>query len=238
MVDIHNHILFGVDEGALNLKQSKNMLKKMYDEGVRTIIATPNYGVGCVNPSKDELLYKLELLRIEAENIDPSYSIYLGNELYFSDDSLEDLRKKKISTMAGSRYVLVSYPNWIDYRELKNGLHRLLIQGYYPILCQMDKYEQLMYDYNKVKELIELGVYMEIDSNALFFNRFHKTNIFIKKLISMGMIHFVSSNAKNDIEVSYKIMDAYNYVMRKFGEECSRRIFYENGHKIVKNIYI
>ena len=59
MIDIHSHILPAVDDGAVNMEQTKNMLQIAFKEGIRTMIATPHYGVGCINPTKEELEEKL-----------------------------------------------------------------------------------------------------------------------------------------------------------------------------------
>ena len=225
MIDIHNHILHGVDNGSVSLLQTKNMLKMAYSQGIRRIIATPNYGVGCVNPSMHELYKKLEIVQEEAKKINSNFLIQLGNELYYSDDLIEHLRKNKALTLAGTKYVLVSFPSCIDYKELKTGLHRLLIHGYYPILSQIEKYDCLHLNYSDIYELIQLGVCMQMNCASVIGNVFNKKANYCKQLIGYELVHFIASDSHSDTIISPTMKETYDIVSKKYSPHLQTKFF-------------
>lgn len=235
MIDIRNHIIYGVDDGSLNLLQSESILHKLYMEGVTTIIATPNYGVGCVNPSHDELNNKLNHIRVAAEKIGGGIKVHLGSELYYSEDLLESLRKKQAITLADTRYVLINHHSEITYVELKTAIHKLLIRGYYPIITQVDKYICLIDNFNYIDELVQLGACMEIDTASFSLNRFGALSSFIKSMLEYDMLHFIGSNAKTDLVKNYGMKEVFEIVKLRYGKEKAHKIFYEHGEMIFNN---
>lgn len=238
MIDIHSHILPAVDDGSVNLKQSKNMLKIAHEEGIQYIIATPHYGAGCVNPNQEELQKKLELVRKEAKKIDKNFRIELGNELFFSDDILVHLRKKKALTLAGTRYVLVEFATSETYEDLKVGLHRLLIQGYLPILAHVERYECLYENYEGIEYLINLGAYMQLNIISVLGKGREKQVAFSRKLLDYGMIHFLGTDSHSDSGRAPMIKEAQAYLYKRYGVEVIDTLLYENAGRLLNNEYI
>lgn len=238
LIDIHSHILHSVDNGSVSLLQTKNMLKIAFDQGIRRIIATPNYGVGCVNPTILELYKKLEVVQEEAKKISSDFIIDIGNEVYYSDDVIEHLRKGKALTLARTKYVLVSFDSSIDYKTLKTGLHRLLIHGYYPILSQVEKYDCLYLNYFDINELIQLGVCMQMNCISMFGNIFNKKANYCKQLICYELVHFIATDSHTDTFWVPTMKESYDIISKKFTPQIANQIFYENGEKLLNNEYI
>lgn len=234
MIDIHSHILPAVDDGAVNMEQTKNMLRIAFEEGIRTIIATPHYAVGCINPTKDELEEKLKLVREEALKINETLTLYLGNEVFYSEEVIRDLRNNKALTLAGTRYVLVRFPKAVSYKEMKTGLHRLLIYGYLPILSHMEYYPCLFLNYESIEELIRLGVYMQMNSSSIIGPMMSKQVKYCKKLLEYQIIHMIASDSHSDHERRPKMKAEYQYMKRKYGE-LADRLFSTNLQTLLKN---
>jgi len=237
-VDIHSHILPAVDDGSVNMQQTRNMLEIAHNEGIRYIIATPHYGVGCRNPDHEELLQKLEKVRQEAIKIDENFQIGLGNEIYFSEDILEDLRKKKALTLEGTRYVLVEFATYDNYRNMKIGLHRLLINGYLPILAHVERYECLYQNYGGIYEMIELGAYMQMNISSIIGKITDRRTSFCKKLMEKGLIHLIATDSHSDNGRAPRMREGISYMNKKYGEGVVNQLLIENTTKLLNNKYI
>lgn len=236
--DIHSHILPLVDNGSVSMQQTKNMLKIAYEDGIRFILATPHYGVGCRNSDQEELKSKLELVRREAEQIDSNFRIELGNELFFSDDIIEHLRKKKALTLAGTRYVLVEFASADSFVNIKSGLHRFLINGYLPVLSHVEKYECLHRNYEGIQSLIRLGAYMQMNISSITGNLSNTDAAFCKKLIQYGMIHLVGTDSHSDYIRTPSMREGILYMRRRFGEKTINQLLFINTKKLLDNQYI
>lgn len=110
MIDIHSHILPGIDDGSKSIKMSLDMIKNSYEEGTRDIVATPHFRRGCFetpsNEVKDIVKYFNGLLKEEGLDI----TIHYGQEVYYSDRIIEDLENGLIGTINGGRYLLIEFP--------------------------------------------------------------------------------------------------------------------------------
>lgn len=106
IIDIHAHILPGIDDGAKNWDESRKMLEKAYGEGIRHIIATPHYSRRGLTPHIYELA---ERLQDKAREIAPDFGTGLGQETFFHEGLVENLKMGKALTLEGSRYVLVEF---------------------------------------------------------------------------------------------------------------------------------
>jgi protein-tyrosine phosphatase len=235
-IDIHNHLLPAVDDGAVSLDQTRRMLQIAYEEGIHLIIATPHYGAGCCNMDKEILLRKLELVQKEAGLIDPGFEIELGNEVFYSEDITEHLRQKKAMTLAGTRYVLVEFAKADDYQTIRTGIHRLLMYGYLPVLAHVERYHCLYENYEGIYELIRLGAYMQMNISSIIPGK-HGSG-FCRRLLEYDLIQLMGTDSHSDFIRAPKIKDGIRIIRKKFGVEVLNRLMFENPVKLLKNQYI
>jgi protein-tyrosine phosphatase len=237
-IDIHTHILPEVDDGSSSMDETVRMLKKALEQGIKTIIATPHYMAGGKNKSVGELTLIRERVQAEAEKLDKEFSILLGNELYYSDSVIPALKNKEALTLAGSRYVLVEFsPNDI-YDRIFRGMGELVRAGYAPVLAHVERYQCLYKREDLVNDLIELGCYIQMNSNSLIGGIFNTEVNQNKKLLYQGMVHLIGSDC-HDEKVRIPIMEtAVKALRKKCDESFIERIFYINPRKILENTYI
>ena len=125
-IDMHVHILPGVDDGAEDIKEMEEMLKIAYSEGIRCIIATPHHHPRRGKESPEVLRKKAALLRKSAHEIDEHFRIYLGTEIFFGQDVLEKLKEGRILTMNRRNYVLVEFSPSEPFSYIKQSLQQLM----------------------------------------------------------------------------------------------------------------
>lgn len=106
VIDVHAHILPGIDDGSRDWDESRRLLEESYRQGIRYIIATPHYSRRGL-PSD---IYDLsEKLKEEARKIAPDFQIGLGQETYYHEGLIENLKNGRALTLDGSQYVLVEF---------------------------------------------------------------------------------------------------------------------------------
>lgn len=237
-IDIHAHILPGVDDGSGSMEETVRMLQMANEQQIETIIATPHYAVGAKNLAVEQLEIIRDQVQVEAEKINGNMRILLGNELYYSDSILDALKAKEALTLAGSRYVLVEFSTREQYNNMYKGLGSLIRAGYIPIIAHIERYHCLEKKEHLISELIELGCYIQMNSDSLsggFFDSEAKAN---RKLVNQGLVHFIGSDC-HDLKLRVPSMKSTVDILQKRCDEgLMNKIFHKNPVSVLENTYI
>jgi len=169
MKDFHTHLLYGIDDGSKTIEESIELLKESKKRGIDELILTPHYiensKYNCNNSDKMDLFKKLKK-RMKEENID--IKIYLGNEVFFTDNIIELIEKKEISTLNGSKYILFEFPMGPVYNNTSEVISTLVSNGYTPVLAHPERYKRFQEHPEIAKEYLRMGVQLQGNFTRLF----------------------------------------------------------------------
>ena len=236
--DVHAHILPGVDDGSRSMEQTIQMLKLALQQKITTMIATPHYLPGEKNASVDQLYTVRDEVQAQATKLHKDYKILLGNELYYSDALLEDLKSKRALTLADSRYVLVEFSVRVSYGTIYRAMGELLQAGYAPILAHVERYQCLNKREDLISEIKKLGCYLQMNSSSLTGGMFHSGASWNRKLVRIGLIHLIGSDCHDDKVRIPSMATAADMLHKKCGDTITNQIFLKNPHHILENTYI
>lgn len=195
-VDIHHHILYGLDDGPANPEQAEQMLLAAYREGVRTIIATPHIAPGIRPFSCDTLYRQVEATQRRCTALGLDLSILPGAEVLYTCQTERYLAQRRIPTMAGSGKVLVEFPPSVRFDELETAVRTLLRGGYIPILAHIERYPCLMAPGQRAARLKEqYDVQYQINGGLLLRNGHGLAARRIRRLFLTQQIDYVASDA-------------------------------------------
>ena len=227
LIDIHNHTLFGVDDGS-----------KAYEEGIRGIILTPHYNPYRWHNTATELTAKYNILRDYCIDNYPDFKLYLGNEIYYGQDTIDELNEAKIFTMANSQYVLVEFSPSADYEVIKRAVMDIQQNSYYVIIAHVERYECLLKKSDYIDELKELGAYIQVNASAVMGERNHREKKFTNKLLKRENVDFVATDAHRDNMRTPKLKKCAEFLIKKYGEEYAGLILIDNPTSVINNEYI
>jgi len=233
-IDMHCHILPGVDDGAKDLEETKKMLNIAYKDGVRYIIATPHYHPKRGQSSQVEIKRQLNLVRQEAKKIDENFLIFYGNEIYFGQDIPELLQEKKILAMNGRDYVLVEFSPSAEAAYIKQGLLRLQMCGYKVILAHVERYQCIREDVSLAQYLSDMGIFLQVNAGSILGDSGRTVKKFVKELLEEELVFCVGTDAHDAKKRPPQMSKAALYVEKKYGEDYARRIFFSNAAKMLK----
>lgn len=235
-IDMHCHIIPHVDDGAKNSSQALSMVTQAYENGIRTMIATPHYEVGRYEANKEEIeKYYLKLKSMVEGNM-PDFKIYLGNEIFFSYGVVDKLNEGEIFTLADSSYVLVEFSPNDSFSYIKKSLYEIINGGYTPILAHTERYEEVMEsEIKNVEKLVDAGVLIQINSSTLAGNMGIGIRRKVIKLIKNDLVHFISTDCHSDGRRSPDLTECIKYLQKKTDENTINRLLRDNAIKIIKN---
>ena len=166
-IDMHCHILPGVDDGAKDLAETKKMLEIAYAEGIRCIIATPHHHPHRGKAPAEKLRERAKLVREAAHEIDERFRVYLGTEVYFGQDVADKLKEGKILSMNRREYVLVEFPPSQTYSYIRQGIQQLQFAGYEVILAHVERYHCIAENVELAEELYDMGVNLQVNADSI-----------------------------------------------------------------------
>ena len=243
MIDIHSHIVFDVDDGPKTIEDSRALLEESYRQGVRTIISTSHRRKGMFETPEAKIEENFKQIQELAKEIADDLTILYGAEIYYTSDILDKLEQEKIPRLAGSQYALIEFSMITPYKEIHTALSNVLRLGVTPVVAHIERYHCLENDEKKVRDLINMGCYTQINSSSVLKPKlFGDTYKFMKKraqfFLEKDLVHFVASDMHNlDPRPPY-MQEAYQIISKKYGEPHAEQLFRKNQELLLRSEYI
>ena len=236
LADFHGHYLPGIDDGSDSMETTMEMLGRIYDQGVRTVIATPHFVAGEMENFSEKILPLFCKVKECAACKFPDLKLHVGQEIYYFDGAADYLAAKKILTLAGTRYVLVEFSPGVTYKELYNGLQRLVHARYCPVLAHLERYGCLMEKEGRLEEVRDMGVWLQMNASSLGSGfSLNRRIMQCRNLVKKGLIQLVATDTHDMKYRRPEIAQAYDWVQKKCSEEICEEIFYSNPISLLQN---
>lgn len=243
MIDIHSHIVFDVDDGPKTIEDSRALLEESYRQGVRTIISTSHRRKGMFETPEAKIEENFKQVQELAKEVADDLTILYGAEIYYTSDILDKLEQGKIPRLADSQYALIEFSMITPYKEIHTALSNVLRLGVTPVVAHIERYHCLENDEKKVRDLINMGCYTQINSSSVLKPKlFGDTYKFMKKraqfFLEKDLVHFVASDMHNlDPRPPY-MQEAYQIISKKYGESHAEQLFRKNQELLLRSEYI
>lgn len=229
-MDLHCHILPGVDDGAVDMEMALLMIRNAVEQGIDHIILTPHFRFE--ENDMDVIKRRFSDLRDEVKKAELPVELYLGGEIYYDSDSLSKLLSGQALTMAGTRYVLIEFSPAVSYHYLNHAIDEFLMAGFYPILAHAERYQCISDSLSKVEELVDKGVYIQINANSFLTHPKRKQLI---ELMKDGLVHFVATDCHRTNWRPVNLKEACSRLAEKIDKDTYCRVFFKNPQLLLEN---
>ena len=241
MIDMHSHIIYGVDDGSKNKEMTLEMLKLSIGCGVKKIVATPHYMKGRFVVEYGEIKDKVNELRQIIKNEALDIEIYCGQEVYYRENILEYYEEGAIGTINDSRYMLIELPmREFDVNNVIDNLYELTLKGIVPIIAHPERYIPFIKKPSLINDFIKEGYLFQLNAGSLTGD-FGKD---IKKLalyyLDNNMYYVVGSDAHSNVNRNTDISEAISGVLRDYKCEFGKngQLVLEDKEIVRKSIFI
>ena len=233
MIDIHSHIIPGIDDGSKNMEMTLEMLKNAEREGTKEIVATPHYLLEYGESKIEEVKVLVKELNsiITKEGI--NIKVYSGQEVYFTENILKDYLDGNIGTLNDSRYMLIEF-NMNRFEEnIFDIIYELQVRGITPIIAHPERYRSIIKNPVEINRFIDEGYLFQLDSGSLtgvFGKEVKKT---AEVLLANGIYNFIGSDAHNIKNRNTGISEAIGLANDK--KNGIEKVFEESSRKMLNN---
>ena len=234
-IDIHCHIMPGVDDGSHDLEMSLSMLRIAEKNGISHMILTPHHKPMHHNVSPAHNASYRKSLQEAARNKGINVKLFSGNEIYYCDETKDQLERGEICSLAGSDYVLVEFHPTNQYKAIQNAIFQVQSAGYIPIIAHVERYSDIVSHPARVEDMINMGCYIQVNASSVMGKYGFGISHFTRKLLKQELVHFVATDAHDDKTRAPELADCRSYIERKFGEDYAKAIFLINPANVIRN---
>ena len=254
-MDIHSHILPGIDDGSQTMDGTVRMLRQAYDEGVRVMIATPHFGIRNPSLTIEHAREVFELTKQAAEETVPGLKMLLGCELFYSDGTADALERGEAPTLGGTSYAMVEFSTSDSRERIYRCIREVTWNGVIPVIAHLERYSCLEGDIEAVADLVDQGALVQINCRSFMsspaqskggrrglFGKKKQEGFFLERkgdwarqLLSEGLVHFIASDCHDDNFRTPVYRTALEAMEGCCSEEMLKKIARDNPISLLKN---
>jgi len=228
MVDIHSHILWGLDDGAETREESLAMLAMAAEAGTTDIVATPHANM---RYRFDEGLIGQRIEELTAAT-GGRPRIHRGCDFHLTFDNIQDaLENPARYSVNGGPYLLVEFPDSLS--GMRPALDALLNRGLVPIMTHPERHRQLRDITAEFRDWLRAGCLAQITGQSLRGRFGKKAEEAAWEMVERGMAHFVASDAHGTEDRTPRLTEAFTAVAAAAGSECAERLFLLNPTAVI-----
>jgi protein-tyrosine phosphatase len=237
MIDLHCHILPGVDDGPRSLAEAVAICRLAAEDGCEGMIATPHQRRGeWWNSDRAQLAALADQLQDE---VNPGFRVYLGGEIHVDSGVLAEIEKPPaeggVLPLAGSRYLLIEFDSNGTATEAIHLVHELVVAGWRPILAHPEFIPWLAPDPELVARLVALGALTQVTAMSVTGDFGRRPQADTWALLDAGLVHFIASDSHNTRRRPPGLRRACDLIASRWGEPMARRLAADNPRAVVEN---
>lgn len=245
MIDLHTHILPGVDDGARNLGQSVEICRQAAAEGTTVMVATPHVRQASYwNNDNKALEHAWRTLRFALARDGVAVDVLLGGEIAIHSDSLDELilqrrrgRTPTLFTLAGSRAVLLEFDFQGIGPDPVETVHEVMVAGYQPVVAHPERFRWMAHDHGLLAALFHHGAHFQLTAMSLTGDLGRFAQEAAIRMMDNGWIRFIASDTHDPRLRPPGLAKAHAQVERTWGAEAARAIFFDHPRALLDDAF-
>lgn len=199
MIDLHCHILPGVDDGANDLSVSLAMARLQVEQGVVAVACTPHILPGVYHNEGPAIRQAVARLQQVLDNENIALTLLTGADNHVAPDFVEGLRRGRLLSLNDTRYVLVEPPHNVAPARLDDLVFGVLLADYVPIITHPERLRWIEERYDLIVKLARAGAWMQITSGS-YKGRFgRRPKYWAERMTCEGLVHILASDAHDTV---------------------------------------
>jgi protein-tyrosine phosphatase len=234
MIDIHSHILPGLDDEAASMEESIAMARCAVTGGIKQMVATPHVK-SRTYPSRELILSVLAKLQKELKKNDIPLVVMPGGEYNLEPELPGRLARGEVLTINDTgRYLLVELPPSSVPDYTATVLKELQVEGVTPVIAHPERNYVFMSDYSRLYELVADGSLVQLTAGSLTGYYYTEVTAAARAFLEQGWVHFIASDAHNRSGQLLQFEIAAKEMLQLFGDGERRRLLVSNPQRALR----
>lgn len=236
MIDLHCHILPGVDDGAETMEDACEMAYMAYLSGVTTIVATPHCMPGRFeNYQTEEYEQAIAALQRELTQCRIPVTILPGAEAFAGDTLLEKLVDKQVPSLNGTNYLLTEFSFEEDIDIANSYLEQMVSLGYRPVIAHPERFEFVQREMDVIPYWKSLGYLLQSNKGSVLGRFGRRARRVANWMLEYEYVDIIASDAHSSWSRTPHMGEIYQYLCRYYGKEYALQLLKYNPQKVIQN---
>ncbi len=235
MIDFHTHILPNIDDGSRSIEETFNLIEEAKQAGFDKIVLTPHYMEGYYETDVAEREVWLDAISKNLYIKNYAGKLYLGNEIYMSDNMIGLLENAKASTINNTSYVLFELPLNSEPLNLYNIIYQMQQYKIVPILAHPERYAFMQKEPELLYDLVEKGVLLQANYGSIIGQYGKKPQNLVRKMFENNLVHFLGSDVHREHTIYKRMPECLMEIESIIGEECLEELTTKNPELALAN---
>ncbi|WP_102264484.1 tyrosine-protein phosphatase [Mesobacillus jeotgali] len=237
MIDIHCHILPGIDDGAQSMEDTIKMARVAVGEGIHTIIATPHHKNSKYDNPKESIIPRVDEVNTVLKNEGVDLKVLPGQEVRLYGDVIEGIEKGEILSLNHTQYLFIEFPSNHVPRYAETLLFDLQLKEITPIIVHPERNQEIIERPEALYNLVKKGALTQVTASSISGHFGKKIRNFSYQLIEANLTHFIASDAHNVGSRGFKIAETMELIESKYGIDLVY-YFQENAELLVQGNHV
>ncbi len=218
MIDLHCHILPGIDDGAPSLEVALAMARAAVNDGIEITACTPHIYPGLYENSQSIIAKAIADFEIELKRHDIPLALTIGADTHMAPELLKGIREGRVPTLGHSRFLLLEPPHHVAPPRLEESVFQFLAAGIVPIITHPERLTWIETQYSKMVSLVNGGAWMQITSGSLTGRFGRRPKYWAERMVDERLVHILATDSHHIDKRPPYLAEGRDAVAKRCGE--------------------
>lgn len=235
LIDLHCHMLPGIDDGAQDIETSIAMARAAVADGITVTACTPHIMATVYDNNREIITHGIAALeeRLRDENI--ALRLIIGADVHMALDLVDGLQGGRIPSLNNGRYFLFEPPHHVPPPRIEDNVFSIMAAGYVPILTHPERLSWIESHYAVMEKIADMGVVMQITAGSLTGRFGRRVRYWAEKMLDEGLVHIIATDAHNLSGRPPLLSEARELIAQRLGEEEAELMVMGRPLAIIEN---
>lgn len=235
MIDLHCHILPGIDDGAPDLELSLAMARRAVEDGITVTACTPHIMPGYYENTGSSIREHVVVLQAQLDAHEIPLKLTTGADVHLVTDLVAGLRSGRILTLADSQYFLFEPPHNVAPPRLAESIFEVMAAGYLPIITHPERLRWIEDHYETMTQVAHNGAWIQLTAASVTGKFGKRAQYWSERMLDEGLVHILATDAHNMRTRSPVLSGAVEAVAKRLGDDAARDMVFTRPQAVLDN---